>query len=80
MIATYLFIEAEASHRGAIDLYLEANDGPQDRLARLHANIGSCLLWKGDLVGAETVLHKALLRYDRKLCCTLYALGNIYLA
>ncbi|OAP56961.1 hypothetical protein AYL99_09073 [Fonsecaea erecta] len=74
------FAEAERSHRKAINLYLEANEIVEERLGRLYANLGSCLLWKGDLIAAEATLHKALLHYDRKLCCTLYALGNVYLA
>jgi len=71
------FVEAEECQRKAISLYLAAGEIVEERLGRLYVNLGSCLLWKGDLVAAEATLHKALLRYDRKLCCTLYALGNV---
>jgi tetratricopeptide (TPR) repeat protein len=74
------FVAAEECQRKAISLYLAAGEIVESRLGRLYANLGSCLLWKGDLVAAEAILHKALLQYDRKLCCTLYTLGNVYLA
>lgn len=74
------FVDAKASHHKAVSLYLAAGEIVDERLGRLYANLGSCLLWEGDLAQAESTLHKALLHYDRKLCCTLYALGNVYLA
>lgn len=60
-------------------LIVETENPSTKTLGRLYANLGSCLLWKGDLSHAESTLHTSLLKYDRKLGCTLYALGNVYL-
>ena len=73
------FIEAELSHETALQIALKIDESPSTRLGVLYANLGSCLLWKGDLIQAERLLHKALLQHDRGLECNLYALGNVYL-
>ncbi|KAL9124671.1 MAG: hypothetical protein Q9217_006016 [Psora testacea] len=74
------FEESEKCHHKAIELILRINDPPTKSLGRLYSNLGSCLLWKGELNEAESVLLTSLLKYDRKLGCSLYALGNVYLA
>lgn len=74
------FSEAEICHQSAI-MNAPKIDGPQSstRMGSLYANLGSCLLWQGKYPQAEDLLRKALLRHDRGLECTMYALGNVYL-
>ncbi|KAI1422503.1 hypothetical protein F5Y12DRAFT_762389 [Xylaria sp. FL1777] len=73
------FQDAEAALKLAIDLSLAGGAETSTKLGTLYANLGSCLLWKGDIEGAEAVLHTALLKHQRSLNCNLYALGNVYL-
>ena len=73
------FEESEKCHVRALQIAVNEKNFPIERISRFYANLGSCLLWKGDLDNAEKTLHTALLRYDRSLGCCLYALGNVYL-
>lgn len=80
LTAANRFSEAEICHHSALDNAPKI-DGPQSstRIGSLYANLGSCLLWQGKYTQAEDLLRKALLRHDRGLECSLYALGNVYL-
>ena len=80
LTAANRFGEAEICHQSAI------NSAPKlvgtqssTRIGSLYANLGSCLLWQGKYAQAEDLIRKALLRHDRGLECSLYALGNVYL-
>ncbi len=74
------FSEAEICHQSALDNAPKAHGSQSStRIGSLYANLGSCLLWQGKYAQAEDLLRKALLRHDRGLECSLYALGNVYL-
>lgn len=51
-----------------------------EMIAMSYTNLGSCLLWQGALDAAEETLHKVLHRFNRRLECSQYAMGNVYLA
>ncbi len=80
LTATNCFSEAEVCHQSALD-NLSKIEGPQSStlIGSLYANLGSCLLWQGKYAQAEDLLRKALIRHDRGLECSWYALGNVYL-
>ncbi|KAF3937483.1 hypothetical protein ABW19_dt0200645 [Dactylella cylindrospora] len=80
LVGSERFDEAEKCHRMAIEITTSLEGEHAARLGHLRANLGSCLLWKGDLRQAEKVLHRALLTHTRNLECNMYALGNVYLA
>ncbi|KAI1385930.1 uncharacterized protein F4822DRAFT_445757 [Hypoxylon trugodes] len=73
------FCEAEETLKLAIELSEAGGEETSGSLGTLYSNLGSCLLWKGDLESAEAVLHRSLLKHRRGLNCNLYALGNVYL-
>ena len=80
LTAVNRFSEAEICHHAALEVAPKI-DGPQSstRIGGLYANLGSCLLWQGKYSQAEDLLRESLLRHDRGLECSLYALGNVYL-
>lgn len=80
LVGAKRYNEAGKCHRDAIKFSEGIGNLSNRRLGTLYANLGSCLLWKGDFTQAEAVLQPALLQYGRNLECNLYALGNVYLA
>lgn len=77
--ATGDFEKSERLQRKAIALAEAGGPATSGRLGTLYANLGSCLLWRGDLDAAEGVLRTSLMQHQRNLKCNLYALGNVYL-
>ena len=74
------FGEAEEYHQSALTTAPNVDESRSStRIGSLYANLGSCLLWQGKYAEAEDLLRKALVRHDRGLECSLYALGNVYL-
>ena len=74
------FDEAEEYHQSALITAPKVDESRSStRIGSLYANLGSCLLWQGKYAEAEDLLRKALVRHDRGLECSLYALGNVYL-
>ena len=73
------FSDAEEALQCAISIATAGGDATSGKLGTLYANLGSCLLWKGDLDAAEAILHRSLLQHQRQLNCNMYALGNVYL-
>lgn len=73
------FTEAEDIHQQAIDRCVEYGLEEECSLGNIMQNLGSCLLWKGDLERAEDILRKALLMPNRNSEGNLYTLGNLLL-
>jgi tetratricopeptide (TPR) repeat protein len=73
------YTESEFYHDKAIRLTKALGKPTPRQMGILYANLGSTLLWKGDLSKAEDVLKRALLEHDRILECNKYALANVYI-